>query len=108
MPGRRQRTLSTNAPLQQQVGHAAADRDAMNDENWEEKCRVEEAPGQAAVVESRALADGELQRDRREQSSVQQEQQQPRVAPAAELRRELQRNSPAVTLRDHRDGRVSN
>uniref|UniRef100_G3PSR2 Tripartite motif containing 66 n=1 Tax=Gasterosteus aculeatus TaxID=69293 RepID=G3PSR2_GASAC len=105
MPGRRQRTLSTNAPLQQQVGHAAADRDAMNDENWEEKCRVEEAPGQAAVVESRALADGELQRDRREQSSVQQEQQQLRVAPAAELRRELQRNSPAVTLRDHRDGR---
>ncbi|XP_077941549.1 tripartite motif-containing protein 66 isoform X2 [Gasterosteus aculeatus] len=107
MPGRRQRTLSTNAPLQQQVGHAAADRDAMNDENWEEKCRVEEAPGQAAVVESRALADGELQRDRREQSSVQQEQQQLRVAPAAELRRELQRNSPAVTLRDHRDGRRS-
>ncbi|XP_037304573.2 tripartite motif-containing protein 66 isoform X2 [Pungitius pungitius] len=95
-PGAELRRPSTNTPLQQQVSHTAT-----NDENWEERCRLEEARGPTAVVESRALADGE---DRREQSSV---QQQLRVAPAAELRRELQRNRPAVTLRDHRDGRRS-
>ncbi|KAM8894540.1 tripartite motif-containing protein 66 isoform 2-T5 [Spinachia spinachia] len=110
-PGQHQRTPSSSMPQQQHVGHTAVDRGAMNEQNWEERCRVEEARGQAAVVESRALLDGELQQDRREQSSVQQQQpQQLLVAPAAELRREPPRNRQrlsAVTLRDHRDGRRS-
>ncbi|XP_031701865.1 tripartite motif-containing protein 66 isoform X1 [Anarrhichthys ocellatus] len=106
-PGQRQRKLSTSTALQQQVSHTVVDRDVMTEENWEERCRVEEARGQMAAVESRALLDVELQQDRREQSPVQQQQQQLHVPPAAELRKELQRNRPALMLRDHRDGRRS-
>ncbi|XP_049910129.1 tripartite motif-containing protein 66 [Epinephelus moara] len=92
--------------LQQDLSHTAVDRDVMTEENWEERCRVEEARGQTAAAESRELLDVELQQDRREQSPVQQ-QQQLHVPPAAELRKELQRNRPALIHRDHRDGRRS-
>ncbi|XP_068587051.1 tripartite motif-containing protein 66 [Cebidichthys violaceus] len=102
-PSQRQRKLSTSTALQQQVNHTVMDRDVMTEENWEERCRVEEARGQMAAVESRALLDVELQQDRREQSPV----LQLHVPLAAELRKELQRNRPALMLRDHRDGRRS-
>lgn len=63
---------------------------------------MEEARGQMAVVESREQQlDVDLQQDRREPSPVQHV-----PPPAAELRKELQRNRPALMLRDHRDGRV--
>ncbi|XP_059205360.1 E3 ubiquitin-protein ligase TRIM33 [Centropristis striata] len=97
-PGQRQRKLSTSTTLQQDVSHAAVDRDVMAEENWEERCRVEEARGQTAAVDSRELLDVELQQDRRELQHV---------PPAAELRKELQRNRPALMPRDHKDGRRS-
>lgn len=55
-------------------------------------------------ADSRELLDEELQQDRREQSTVQ--QQQLHVSPAADLRKEQQSNKPALMLRGHRDGRV--
>ncbi|XP_068452154.1 tripartite motif-containing protein 66 [Clinocottus analis] len=100
-PGQGQRKLSTSAALQQRVSHAAVDRDVMTEENWEERCIVGEARGKMSAVESRALLDVELQQDRREQ------QQQLHVPPAAEPREELQRNRPALVLKDHRDIRRS-
>ncbi|XP_074473006.1 tripartite motif-containing protein 66 [Sebastes fasciatus] len=99
--GQRQRKLSTSTALQQDLSHT--DRDVMTEESWEERCRVEEARGQMAVVESREQQlDVDLQQDRREPSPVQHV-----PPPAAELRKELQRNRPALMLRDHRDGRRS-
>lgn len=65
---------------------------------------MEVARGQTAAVESRELLHEELQQDRGEPSPVQ--QQLLHVPPAAELRKEPQRNRPALLLRDHRDGRV--
>ncbi|XP_054470917.1 tripartite motif-containing protein 66 [Anoplopoma fimbria] len=106
-PGQCQRKLSTSTALQQEVSHTAVERDAMTEENWEERCRMEEARGQKAAVESRELLDVELQQDRRGQSPVPQQQQQLHVPPAAELRKELQRNRPALMLRAHRDVRRS-
>lgn len=103
-PGKCQGKLSTSTALQPDLSHTAVDRDVMTEENWEERRRVEEARGQTAAVESRALLDEELQQGRREQSPIQ--QQQLHVPPAAELRKEQQRNRPALMLRDHRDGRV--
>lgn len=67
----------------------------MTEEIWEERCRVEEA-------DSRELLDEELQQDKREQSPV----HVPSHSPAADLRKEQQRNKPALMLRGHRDGRV--
>lgn len=99
----RSRPGQREGKLQQDLSHTAVDRDVMTEENWEERCRVEEAQ---AAVESRELLDVELQQDKREQSPVQQQQQQLHVPPAAESRKELQRNRPAVMLRDHRDGKV--
>ncbi|XP_034536135.1 E3 ubiquitin-protein ligase TRIM33 isoform X2 [Notolabrus celidotus] len=101
-PGQCQRRLSTSTTQQQDPSHAAADRDVMTEESWEERCRVEEDVGGTAGVESRELLDEELQEDRREQSPV---QQQLHVHP--ELRKESQRNRPALTLRDNRDARRS-
>ncbi|XP_078104122.1 tripartite motif-containing protein 66 isoform X2 [Sander vitreus] len=98
--GQRQRKLSTSTALQQALSHTAADRDVMTEENWEESCRVEEA-------RTNELLDVELRQDRREQSPVQQQQQQLHVPPAAELRKELQRNRPALMLRDRRNSRRS-
>ncbi|XP_034737000.1 tripartite motif-containing protein 66 isoform X2 [Etheostoma cragini] len=100
--GQRQRKLSTSTALQQDLSHTAADRDVTTEENWEESCRVEEA-------RTNELPDEELQQDGREQSTVQQQQQQQQlhVPPVAELRKELQRNRPALMLRDHRDIRRS-
>ncbi|XP_031180091.1 tripartite motif-containing protein 66 isoform X2 [Sander lucioperca] len=97
--GQRQRKLSTSMALQHDLSHTAADRDVMTEENWEENCRVEEA-------RTNELLDVELRQDRREQSPVQQ-QQQLHVPPAAELRKELQRNRPALMLRDRRNSRRS-
>lgn len=96
-PGQCQGKLSSSTALQQDRSHTAVDRDVMTEEIWEERCRVEEA-------ESRELLNEELQQDRREQSTVQ--QQQLHVSPAADLRKEQQRNKPALMLRGHRDGRV--
>lgn len=62
---------------------------------------MEEAGGQTAAVESRELLGVEVQQDRRGQSPVRQQLLGP-----PELRRELQRNRPALRLRDQRDGRV--
>ncbi|XP_029284477.1 tripartite motif-containing protein 66 [Cottoperca gobio] len=107
MAGQRQRKLSTSTTLQQDLSHTAVDRDVMTEENWEERCRVEEARGQTAAVENRELLDVELQQDRREQSPVQQQQQQLHVPLAAELRKELQRNRPGLMLRDYIDVRRS-
>ncbi|KAK5874010.1 hypothetical protein PBY51_018998 [Eleginops maclovinus] len=104
-PGQRQRKLSTSKALQQHLGHTAAERDVLTEEDWEERGRVEEAGGQTTAVESRELLDVE-QQDRREQSPVQQ-QLQLQGPPVAELRRELLRNRPALRLKDHRDGRSS-
>ncbi|XP_051234459.1 uncharacterized protein trim66 [Dicentrarchus labrax] len=106
-PGQCQGKLSTSTALQQDLSHISVDRDVMTEENWEERRRVEEARGQTAGVESRELLDEELQRGRREQSPVQQQHQQLHIPPAAELRKEQQRNRPALVLRDHRDGRRS-
>ncbi|CAJ1049675.1 E3 ubiquitin-protein ligase TRIM33 isoform X2 [Xyrichtys novacula] len=105
-PGQCQRRLSTSTTLQPDPSHTAADRDVTSEENWEDRCRVEEDDGGTAGVESRELLDEELQGDKREQSPIQQ-QQQLHVYPAAEQRKEQQRNRPALTLRDHRDGRRS-
>lgn len=97
-PGQCQGKLSSSTALQQDRGHTAVDRDVMTEEIWEERCRVEEA-------DSRELLDEELQQDRREQSTVQ--QQQLHVSPAADLGKEQRgRNKPALMLRGHRDGRV--
>ncbi|GAA6233659.1 tripartite motif-containing protein 66-like isoform X1 [Lates japonicus] len=75
-PGRRQRKLS--------ISHTAVDsRDVMSEERY----RAEGSCGQTAAVQCR---DVEPQQVRREQSPVQQQQQ---------------RTRPALTLRDHRDGR---
>lgn len=104
-PGQFQGKLSTSSALQQDLSHTALDRDAMTEDNWEERCRAEEAHGQTGVADSRELLDEELLQDRREQSPV--PQQQLHVSPAAELRKEPQRNRPALTLRDHRDGKRS-
>lgn len=94
---------------QQELSHTGMNRDAMNDESWEKRCRVEKTHGQTAAVESRKLLNGELQEGRREQSPVQQQQQQQlHVPPAVDLRKEQQRTRPALILRDHKDGRVSN
>ncbi|XP_035008560.1 tripartite motif-containing protein 66 isoform X1 [Hippoglossus stenolepis] len=103
--------LSISTALQQELSHAAVDRDVMTEESCEERCRVEETCGHAAAGESRELLDEGLQQDRAEQSPAppqqQQQQQQHGVPPAAELRKEQQRTSPSLTLRDHRDGRRS-
>ncbi|XP_044049533.1 tripartite motif-containing protein 66 [Siniperca chuatsi] len=106
-PGQCQGKLTTSTALQQDLSCIAVDRDVMTEENWEERCRAEVVRGQTARVESRELLDEELQQNRREQSQVQQQQQQLRVPPAAELRKGQQRNRPALTLRDHRNGRRS-
>lgn len=105
-PGQCQGKLSTKTALQQEISHTVVDRDVTTEESWEERCRVEEACGQTAVVESRELFDEDLQQERRKQSPAQQ-QQQLQVSLAAELRQEQQRTRPALTLRDHRDGRRS-
>ncbi|XP_070762168.1 tripartite motif-containing protein 66 [Enoplosus armatus] len=103
-PGQcQQGKLSTSTALQQDLSHTAVDKDAVIEESWEERRRLEVARGQTAGVESRELLGEELQQD----SSVQQQHQQLRVPPAAELRKEQQRDRPALTLRDHRDGRRS-
>lgn len=95
--------LSSTA-LQQNLSHTAVDRNVMTEEVWEERCRVEETCGQMLTAEDRELLAEELQQDRREQSPT---RQQPlHVSPAAELRKEQQRNRPVLMLRDHRDGRV--
>lgn len=104
-PGQCQGKLSTSAALLQDLSHSAVDRDVMTEDIWEERCRVEEARGQTTAADCRELLDEELQQDRREQSPVQ-HQQQLHVPLAAELRKEPQRNRPALLLRDHRDGRV--
>lgn len=102
--GQCQGKLSTSTALWQDLSHSV-DRDVMSGEVWEERRRVEEARGQRAGAESRELQDEELQQGRREQSPVQ--QQQPAIVPpVAELRKEQQRNRPALMLKDHRDGRV--
>ncbi|KAL3065509.1 hypothetical protein OYC64_015640 [Pagothenia borchgrevinki] len=100
-PGQRQRKLSTST-LQQDLSHTGVDRDLLTEEDWEGRRRVEEAGGQTAAVESRELLGVEVQQDRRGQSPVQQQLLGP-----PELRRELQRNRPALRLRDQRDGRSS-
>lgn len=66
---------------------------------------MEEARGQTAVAERREQLDEDLQQDRRDQSPLQQQQLHV-PSSAAELRKEQQRNRPALALRDHRDGRV--
>ncbi|XP_039994067.1 tripartite motif-containing protein 66 isoform X2 [Xiphias gladius] len=119
-PGQCQGKLSFSPTMQQELSHTAVDRDVMTEGSWEERCRVEETCGHTAVVESRQLLDEELQQDRSEQSHVQQllqqpqqpqqqqqqqQQQQRRVPTAADLRKEQQGTRPALSLRDHRDGR---
>ncbi|XP_008288642.1 tripartite motif-containing protein 66 [Stegastes partitus] len=104
-PGQCQGKLSTSAALHQEISHTAVDRDVTSEESWEERCRVEEACGQTAVVDGRELLDEDLQQGRRKQTPVQQQQLQ--VSLAAELRKEQQKPRPALTLRDHRDGRRS-
>ncbi|XP_022047978.2 uncharacterized protein trim66 [Acanthochromis polyacanthus] len=104
--GQYQGKLSTSETLQQEISHTVVDRDVMTEESWEERCRVEEACGQTAVVESRELLEEDLQQERRKQSPAQQ-QQQLQASLAAELRKEQQRTRPALMLRDHRDGRRS-
>ncbi|XP_045889481.1 tripartite motif-containing protein 66 [Micropterus dolomieu] len=106
-PGQCQGKLSTSTALLQGLSRTAVARDVMTEENWEERCRLEATRRQTAGTEIRDLLDEELQQDKREQSPVQKQQQQLRVPPAAELRKEQQRNRPALTLRDHRDGRRS-
>ncbi|XP_040900764.1 uncharacterized protein trim66 isoform X2 [Toxotes jaculatrix] len=103
-PGPCQGKLAISTALQQELGHTAVNRDVMTEESWEDRCRVEETCGHTAVVESRELLGEELQQDRSEQSPV---QQQRRVSPAAELRKEQQRTRSALTVRDHRDGKRS-
>nr|XP_019954233.1 PREDICTED: uncharacterized protein LOC109636745 isoform X2 [Paralichthys olivaceus] len=110
--GQCQGKLSMSTALQQELSHAAVDRDVMTEESWEERCRVEETCGHAAAAgESRELLDEELQQDRVEQSPApqqqQQQQQQHCVPPAADMRKEQQRTRPLLTLRDNRDGRRS-
>ncbi|XP_041650339.1 tripartite motif-containing protein 66 isoform X2 [Cheilinus undulatus] len=100
-PGQCQRRLSNSSVLQQDLSQTAADRDVMAEENWEDRCRVEEGLGEPAGVESRELDEEE---DRREQSPV---HLQLHVHPAAEQRREEQRTRAALAIRDHRDGRRS-
>ncbi|XP_011608535.2 E3 ubiquitin-protein ligase TRIM33 isoform X1 [Takifugu rubripes] len=80
----------------------AAEAEYMNEEIWEETCRLEETRGQTLRADSRELLDDVLQQDRRETagSPVQQ------LHPAAEMRQEQQWSRPTQTLRDHRDGRV--
>ena len=107
-PGQCQGKLSTSAALQQDLSHAAVDRDVMTEVTWEERCRVEEACGRTA--DSRDPLDDEPQQDRREQSLAQQQQQQQQqlhVPAAVEMRKDQQRNRSPLMLRDHRDGRVS-
>ncbi|KAM7424191.1 hypothetical protein PAMA_000502 [Pampus argenteus] len=102
-PGQRQGKLSTSTALQQELSHTAVGRDVMTEENWEERCRVEENHGQTVVDEHRELLDEELQQDRREQSPAQQQHQ---VSLAAELRKEQQRRSTSleVSLTAHERG----
>lgn len=110
-PGQCQGKLSISTGLQQELSHTAVDRDVMTEESWEERCRAEETYGHSAVAESRELLDEELQQERMAPSPSQQQhehQQKRRVPPAAELRKDQQRTRPALTLRDHRDGRVRN
>ncbi|XP_056880592.1 tripartite motif-containing protein 66 isoform X3 [Takifugu flavidus] len=80
----------------------AAEAEYMNEEIWEETCRLEETRGQTLRADSRELLDDVLQQDRRETagSPVQQ------LHPAAEMRQEQQWSRPTQTLREHRDGRV--
>lgn len=103
-PGQCQGKLSPGTALQQDLSHIAADREAMTEEIWEDRYRVEEARGQVTMAASRELLDEELQQDRREQSPIQ--HQQLHVSPAAELRKEQPRNTPPLMLRGHRDGKV--
>lgn len=99
-----QRKPSTRV-TQQELSLTAVDRDVTINESWEKRCRVQETCRQIAGAESRGLQDEELKKDNREQSP---EQQQLHVPPAAEPRKEQQRTRPALMLRDHRDGKVSN
>ncbi|KAM9409414.1 tripartite motif-containing protein 66 isoform 2-T4 [Pholidichthys leucotaenia] len=101
-----QRKTAASTTLQQELSHTAVDRDVMTVEDWEERCRAEETSGQTAGSESRELQDDELRQGTRVQSPVQQQHQLQAVL-AAELRKEPTRPRPALTVRDHRDGRRS-
>ncbi|XP_029354689.1 uncharacterized protein trim66 isoform X2 [Echeneis naucrates] len=104
-PDQCQGKLSINTSLTQELIHTAVDRDMTTEESWEERCRAEETRGHTTLVENREMLDEELQQhDRSEQSPV---QQQSHIPPAAELRQEQQKTRPALTVRDHRDGRRS-
>lgn len=81
----------------------AADAEYMNEEIWEETCRLEETRGQTLRADSRELLDEALQQDGRETAGSPVQQQ---LRPAAEMRQEQQWSRPTQTLRDHRDGRV--
>ncbi|KAF7662392.1 hypothetical protein LDENG_00237920 [Lucifuga dentata] len=81
----------SSSTLQQELGHTAVDRDVITEENWEDRCREEEALEQTIGDESR-------------ETSV---QQRFHVSPAADLRKEQKRTSSPLALRDHRDGRRS-
>lgn len=73
----------------------------MNEEIWEETCRLEETRGQALRADSRELLDDVLQQDSGGAAGSPVQQQ---LRPAAEMRQDQQWSRQ--TLRDHRDGRV--
>lgn len=75
----------------------------MNEEIWEETCRLEETRGQTLRADSRELLDDVLQQDGRETAGSPVQQQ---LRPAAEMRQDQQWSRPTQTSRDRRDGRV--
>lgn len=79
------------------------DAEYMNEDIWEERCRLEETRGQGVRADSRELLDDALQRDGRETAGSPVQQQ---LHPTAEMRQEQQWSRPTQMLRDHRDGRV--
>lgn len=102
--GQCQGKLLSGSTLQQELGHTAVDRDAITEENWEDRCSEEEALEQTVGDERGELLGVDLHQERKEQTSV---QQHFKVSPAADLRKEQKRTRSPLALRDHRDGRRS-
>ncbi|KAM9860542.1 tripartite motif-containing protein 66 [Aulostomus maculatus] len=93
--------LSKSSNLQQELSHTAVDQEVMTEENREEGCRVEKTSEQTPVIQRNELLDEE------EQPSPTQQQHHFQVFSAAEPRKESQTAWPALSLRDHRNGRRS-
>ncbi|XP_041862641.1 uncharacterized protein trim66 isoform X2 [Melanotaenia boesemani] len=95
--------LSSSIALHQELSHTVMNREVLTEESLETRCRMEETCRQTAVAENRVVLDEVLQADRREQNPVQQQLQQLQASLVAEQ----QKTRPALTPRNHKNGKRS-